>query len=121
MLSLAVAIVSAAVVLGTVLALLHLRGIARPPWTIGAIHGVLGAIGLTTLVLGLRGPPRGVQAGVASFGLASAVLAVIALTMGLGILVIARQTGRGIGVAIGVHGTVAVAAYVLLIAYVSLG
>ena len=121
MLSLALVILSATVVLGIALALLRLRGPSAPPWMIGALHGLLGAAGLATLILALRGPPRGVVTGVASFGAIAAVLAVGALVAGLGIVTLARRSGRGIGLMIAVHGTVAITAYVLLAAYVSLG
>jgi hypothetical protein len=119
--SVAVAILSVTVVLGIALAMVHLRGTSRPPWMIGALHGVLGAVGLGTLVLALRGPPRGVQASVASFGGVAAVLAAAALAVGLGVVTLARRSRRGVGLAIAVHFTLAVTAYVLLAAYVSLG
>jgi hypothetical protein len=121
MLPIAFAILSAAVVLGIALALLHLRGRSRPPWMIGALHGVLGTAGLATLVLALRGPPRGAEAGVAAFGAIAAVLAAVALAMGLAVVTLARQSRRGVGLAITVHATFAMTAYVLLLAYVSLG
>ena len=55
-----------AALLGTALAALHLRaGNASPPrWPLGALHGLLGAAGLVTLLLALRGPPRGEAMGV---------------------------------------------------------
>ncbi len=121
MLSLAFVLLSATAVLGIALALLHVRGPSAPPWMIGVLHGVLGAAGLGTLLLALRGPPRGLLTGVASFGPIAAVLAVGALLAGLGIVTLARRSGRGIGLLIAVHGTVAITAYVLLAAYVSLG
>jgi len=119
MLLVALAILSATVVLGIVLALLHLRGL-HPHWMFGALHGVLGATGLGTLVLALRGPPRGVLTGVAWFGTIAALLAAAALALGLGIVALARRS-RGVGPVIVVHGTLAITAYVLLLAYVSLG
>jgi hypothetical protein len=121
MLSVALIIWSATVVLGIALALLHLRNSSARHWWIGTLHGVLGATGLGTLILALRGPARGMQTGVASFGVVAAVLAAIALVVGLGIVSLGRRSGRGTGPMIAVHGTVAVTAYVLLAAYVSLG
>lgn len=120
MLSLAIIILSAAVLAGIVLVLLHLRGVS-PHWIIGALHGAAGAAGLGALILALRGPPRGVLTGVASFGADAAVLAAGALAMGLGIVALARRSRRGVGLAIAVHATLAITAYVLLLAYVSLG
>ena len=48
--------------LGGVLAALHLQAAAahsQPSWPLRALHGLLGASGLVTLLLVLRGPPRG--------------------------------------------------------------
>jgi O-antigen/teichoic acid export membrane protein len=120
MLPLAFTILSAAVLAGIVLALLHLRG-SPPHWTIGALHGVAGAAALVALLLALRGPPRGELTGVASFGTIAAVLAAIALALGLAVAALARRSHRAVGLAIGVHATLAITAYVLLLAYVSLG
>ena len=120
MLTLAFVILSAAVLFGVVLALLRLRG-SRPAWQVGALHGVTGAAGFGALLLALRGPPRGVLTGVTSFGMAAAVLAAAALAVGLAIAAIGRRLRRGGGSVIAVHGVLAITAYVLLLAYVSLG
>jgi hypothetical protein len=120
MLSLAFFILSAAVVFGLVLALLHLRG-SPPAWMVGALHGVIGVAGLGALLLALRGPPRGLQTGVASFGMVAAVLAAIALVVGLLIATFRQRLRGGIGLVIVVHGALAITAYVVLLAYVSLG
>jgi hypothetical protein len=120
MLALALVILSAAVLFGVVLALLRLRG-SRPAWQVGALHGVTGAAGLGALLLALRGPSRGVLTGVTSFGMAAAVLAAAALAVGLEIAAVGQRLRRGAGLVIAVHGTLAIIAYVLLLAYVSLG
>jgi hypothetical protein len=120
-LSIALITLSATVALGIALSVLHLRGSSRPHWMISAVHGMLGAAGLGTLILALRGPPRGMQTGVASFGSVAAVLLASALVAGLGIAMLVRRSGRGVGLLIAVHGTAAITAYVLLAAYVSLG
>lgn len=120
MLSLALIILSVAVLAGIVLALLRLRGVWLH-WIVGALHGVAGAAGLGALVLALRGPPRGVLTGVAPFGVVAAVLAAAALAVGLGIVALARRSPGGSGLLIAVHATLAITAYVLLLAYVSLG
>jgi hypothetical protein len=121
MLSLAFAILSAAVLLGAVLASMHLRGWRRPAWAVGATHGVLGLAGLLALWRALGGPPRGVLTGVSAFGSIAAWLAVIALLLGLGVLVAVRRGAPATGLVIAVHATVAVTAYVMLAAYVALG
>jgi hypothetical protein len=120
MLLLAFVVLSAVVVAGIVLALLHLRGV-RPHRVVGALHGLAGAAGLAVLLLALRGPPRGVLSGVESFGDVAAVVGVAALVAGLGIVVMARRSWGGVGLVIGVHATLAVTGYVVLLAYVSLG
>jgi len=120
MLSLAFAILSAAVAAGIVLALLHLRG-TPPRGAVGVLHGMAGAAGLLALLLALRGPPRGVLTGVASFGAIAAVVAAVALAVGLVVAALARRSHRAVGLLIGTHATLAITAYVLLIAYVSLG
>ncbi len=68
MLIAAFVILGVAVLLGSVLALLHLReGAAEPPWPLGALHGLLAIGGLGGLILTLGGPPRGLEQGTASF------------------------------------------------------
>jgi hypothetical protein len=121
MLILAFWILAVAVALGSVLAFVHLHGKRLPPWQASAVHGVLGAIGLGLLVIALGGPARGAAYGVSAFGPAAAALAAIALVLGLLILLLARRLRRGVGLAIAAHGTVAVTAFVLLLAYLSLG
>ena len=120
MLALAFVILTAAVLFGVVLALQRLRG-SRPAWQVGALHGVTGVAGLGALLAALRGPPRGVLTGVTSFGMAAAVLAAAALAVGLAIAVLGQRLRRGAGSMIAVHGALAITAYVLLLAYVSLG
>jgi hypothetical protein len=121
MLTVALVILSATVVLGIALGLLYLRGGTRPPWMVGVLHGLFGTAGIATLILALRGPPRGLLNGVASFGAIAAVLACVALVAGLGVVTLARWSGCGVGLMIAVHGSLAITAYVLLIAYVALG
>ncbi len=88
MLTAAFIILAIAVALGAVLAVLHLRTNKTatpplpPPWPLGALHGILALAGLGCLALALRGPPRGVQQGTASFGLIAAVLFVLAALLG---------------------------------------
>jgi hypothetical protein len=61
MLVAAFVILAVAVLLGSVLAVLHLQteGRATPPWRLAALHGLLAISGLGYLALALRGPPRG--------------------------------------------------------------
>jgi hypothetical protein len=123
MLTAAFVILTVAVALGTVLAVLHLRTnrTATPPWPLGALHGILALTGLGCLALALRGPPRGLEQGTASFGLIAAALFVLAALLGARLLA-ARIFGKQIGGGtIAVHATLAVSGFVILAAYVFAG
>jgi hypothetical protein len=121
MLLIAFLVLSAAVALGTSLAIQFMRFGRRVPWLVGGAHGTLGILGLTALLLArTRGPVLGAANGVSSFISVALTLGFAALVLGLGIVALRRRSGRGIGLAIGVHATFAVTAYVLLLAYVSL-
>jgi hypothetical protein len=117
-LSVAVTLLTLAVAAGTGLALWYLRPDARPPVAVGALHGGIGALGVVALLLALRGPPRGVAAGVGSFGVTAAVLFVAAVLTGLAILVRRRRLPV---VTMAIHGGIAITGYVLLLAWNSLG
>jgi hypothetical protein len=102
-----------------VLALWHLRateGARRPPLVAGIAHGGIGTVGLTLLLLALRGPPRGIDAGAGSFGSASAVLFSAAVLTGIVLLLLRRK-----GVVMAIHVGIAITGYVLLLAWASLG
>ena len=123
MLVAAFVILAVAVLLGSVLAVLHLqtKGRATPPWWLAALHGLLAISGLVCLALALRGPPRGLDQGTASFGLIATALITMAALVGGGLLA-ARVFKRRIGgTMIGVHATLAVSGFVILAAYVFLG
>jgi hypothetical protein len=127
MLTAAFAILTVAVALGAVLAVLHLRTNRTatpprpPPWPLGALHGILALAGLGCLALALRGPPRGVQQGTASFGIIAAVLFVLAALLGARLLA-ARIFKKPIGGGtIAIHATLAVSGFVILAAYVFAG
>lgn len=121
MLSVAFILISTSVLSGSVVALLHLRGTAYPRPLSGVLHGVLGLAGLAALILALRGPPRGIDAGVGAFGAVAAVLAAAALVVGVGVLALLRYRPQIAGLAIVLHATLAITAYVVLLAYVALG
>jgi hypothetical protein len=92
------------------------EGASRPPLIAGIAHGVVGAAGLAILLLALRGPARGVGAGVGSFGTIAAVLFAAALLSGVGLLLLYRK-----GIVIAIHAGIAISGYVLLLAWSSLG
>ena len=118
MLTAAVALLSLAVVLGATLAVLYLRrGNGTPsPWRLAAVHGLLGVGGFCCLVLAARGPPRGVEQGVGSFGAISATLFGLAAVAG-GIILVKHLAKRRAGTLIGLHATLAIAGFVILAAY----
>lgn len=114
----AVLILGVAVLAGTALALWHARasegGVSRPPSILGIAHGILGVTGLAVLLLALRGPVRGANAGVGSFGRWSAWLLIGALLAGLLILIPRQKVST---VTILIHGGLAITGYVLLLAW----
>jgi hypothetical protein len=82
----------------------------------GIAHGVVGIVGLAVLLLALRGPARGVAAGVGSFGTLAAALFGGAVLTGVALLLLHRG-----GVVMAVHAGIAITGYVLLLAWDSLG
>jgi hypothetical protein len=123
MLSVSFYVLSGTVLLGVLLIGLHLRATEPaqlPPWQVGALHGVLGAMGVGVLLLALRGPTRGVETGSSSFGLQSAVLLVAGLIAGVAIPVLARRQARPSSLVLVTHGGLAITGFVLLWAYASL-
>jgi hypothetical protein len=123
MLTAAFVILCATVLLGSVLAVLHLRtnGATPPPWKLAAPHGLLAIAGLGCLVLALRGPPRGLDQGTASFGMIAAALIALAALLGAGFLAAHLLKRRLAGILIGIHAALAVSGFVILAVYVLAG
>lgn len=112
-----------AVLLGSVLAVLHLRA-ARPPAptpALAALHALIALGGFACLLAALRGPPRGLETGTAEFGTIAAVLIALAALLGAGLLASRLLKRRIAGSLIGVHATLAVAGFVILAAYLFAG
>src|ERR1700733_13691706 len=119
-------IVGSAVLLGSALAILHLRAqhgaVSRPvPWPLGRLQGLLGIGGLLCLVPALRGLPRGIAQGTASFGAIAATLFALAALAGGAILATHLRRRRRAGALIGVHAAFAVSGFVILAAYLLVG
>jgi hypothetical protein len=112
-------IIAAAVLLGSWLAVMHLRSAAAAPvaWWLGALHALLGLGGLACLVLALRGPVRELAQGTASFGAISAALIALAALFG-GLILTRRLKHQRAGTLLGIHATLAVSGFVMLAAYV---
>ena len=123
MLVTAFAILAVVVLLGSVLAVLHLRvnAATMPPWPLAALHGLLAVGGLCCLALALRGPPRGLDQGTASFGIIATALITLAALVGAGLLATHILKRRIAGIMIGIHATLAVSGFVILTAYVFAG
>jgi hypothetical protein len=123
-LRLALITLSAAIALGIVLALWHLRGSDTqrvPPRWVGWVHGALGITGLVVLGLLLRGPARGVAMGVGSFGAAAAIMFAAGGVFGLAVPSLLRRNPLAAAVTIVVHAGLAITAYVLVLAWILVG
>jgi len=123
MLIAAFVILGTAVLLGSALAVLHLRtdGAAAPRWKLAALHGLLAIAGLGCLAIALRGPTRGLAQGTASFGIIAAALIALAALFGVGLVAMRIFKGRPAGMLIGIHATLAVSGFVILAVYVLAG
>jgi hypothetical protein len=119
MLTLAVEILGAGVVVGMTLAVIALMAPAKPPARIlASLHGLLVTAGYAILIDALMTEPaRGTMTGTQSFGLVAAVLLGIAIALGIASLVLHMRQRRMPGVMIGVHASVAIAGYVMLFVY----
>ncbi len=116
-------ILGAAVLLGSALAVPHLRSQtgAAAAWPLGALHGLLGLGGLGCLVLALRGAPSPPDRANASFAVMSAALLALAALLGAVILAAHLCKRRRTGALIGLHATLAVSGFVILAAYLFAG
>lgn len=115
-------ILAVAVLVGSGLAVQHLRPNASVPWPLAALHALLGVGGLCLLVPVLWQPPRGAAMGMASFGLISVILLASAALVGAGVLARQRFKGRRSGGGlIGLHATLAISGFVILAAYLFVG
>src|SRR5512146_1925718 len=105
MLDLSLYILTAAVLLGRVLALFYLGILPRRSWMAGAIHALLAAAGFFILVLSLGGAARGAEYGVQSFGAIAAVIAAAALLIGLTFAALHIFAKKRVGWLVGAHVT----------------
>ena len=111
-------VLTVAVVLGVTLAIRYIRG---GRWKlVGIVHGLVGATGLGLLLLMLQGPRHGDAMGAGSFGIVASVLFAIALAFGLIIPPAAARSVRAAGAVIATHASLAITAFVLFLAWISL-
>jgi hypothetical protein len=118
MLAAAFILLTIAVLLGSLLAVLDMRtGAPTPRWPLAALHGLFALAGFACLLLALRGPVRGLDQGTASFGMISAWLFGAAALLALSLLTARLRKRRLSGFLIGMHATFAVSGFVVLAAY----
>lgn len=117
MLTIALILLTIAVLLGCALAILDMGPAVTRLWWLAALHGLVAVGGLGCLALALRGPARGLEQGTASFGTLSAWLLAAAALMGLSLLGARLRRRRLSGFQIGLHATLAVSGFVVLAAY----
>ena len=119
MLIAAFVILGVAVLLGSVLAVLHSQTeSSTPPWSLAALHGLLAVGGLSCLAVALRGPPRGRRGFLRHH---CALLITLTTLVGVALLATRIFKTRIAGIMIGIHATLAVGGFVILAAYVLLG
>lgn len=102
--------------LGLYLGWLYLRGIRRKPVMIG-LHLLLGAAGLETTVMLLRGLPNGTSSAAGAFGGIAAGLLAAALFTGLIAPMLCRGSRRTANVVVASHAGVGLAGCALFIAW----
>jgi hypothetical protein len=121
MLGVSVFILVLAVALGATAAVLSLNARGAPgPFAVALAHAVLALGGYALLLAALGGPVRGAQSGTSSFGAIAALFFGIAVLLGLALLR-QRLKGRRLpGALVGIHASVAVAGFVILMAYAML-
>jgi hypothetical protein len=103
---------------GSLLAVLQLRSGGPPPipWPAGAVHGLVGAGGVSLLALALLTPGPPAPPGTGGFRLAAMVVLGLAVLAGLVILAVRLRRGRfGMGL-VGVHATLAITGLAVLAA-----
>jgi hypothetical protein len=116
-------IVAITVLSGSALGVMHLQSEGRttPPCLLAALHGIFGIGGFGCLVLALRGPARGLDQTIGSFGMIATALIALAALLGVSFIATRLLKRRPAGILIGIHATLAVSGFVILAAYVFAG
>lgn len=110
-----------AVTSGAVLAVLYLRGTGGRKPILAILHGLVAAAGFGFLLVALQGPRRGDAMGVGSFGIVASVLLGIALVLGPFISISHRRSLAAGGAVIATHASLAIAGFVVFLAWASMG
>jgi len=122
LLALAVTLLGLTVLLGGALVVVALRHPGRkPPRLLATLHGLCAVAGYAVLLAALQGPPRGAAYGAQSFGLAAAILLLIAAALGVATFILHLRQARLPGFWAGAHASVAISGYVILAAYLFVG
>ena len=122
LLLIAVALLGLTVLFGGALAVMALkRPGKKPSWLLATVHGAAAIAGYGALLLALEGPPRGTALGTQSFGLAAAILLLIAAALGLATLLLHLRRAHLPGFWAGAHASVAITGYVILAVYLLAG
>jgi LPXTG-motif cell wall-anchored protein len=121
MLDLAFVILCAAVLIGSGLAIAYMRGPQAKPLhrIVPLVHGILGAASLGVLITALRRGLPQTGMGTSGFGVIAAGLLGLALMLGLA-LGLAWRRRRPPGALIGVHASLAIAGFVVLLTLIAL-
>lgn len=114
---LATILLGLAVALGAILAIRSLRAARLAPTFLAAAHGLVALGGWILLLAALRGPARGVATGTASFGAIAAILLGAAALAGVALFATRARGARFRGGLIGIHATLAVSGFVILLVY----
>ena len=110
------------VLLGATLAIQILRRPTHAPSrALAWLHGIAALLSYGVLAVALMGSRRGAETGTQYFGLAAAILLLVAAIIGLLSLVLHYRRKRVPGVAISIHASVAVFGYVILAVYLLAG
>lgn len=121
MIALAASVLGLTVLLGAALVFMALRRPGPPPRALAALHGLSALLGYGVLLLALQGPARGAATGTQSFGLAAAVLLLLAALLGIASVTLHLRQRRLPGFWVGLHASIAIAGYVILAVYVLVG
>jgi hypothetical protein len=109
------------VLIGAALALTALHNQGGPPRALASLHGLSALAGYALLLVALQGPARGTATGTQSFGIAAAILLLLAAMIGVASVVIHMRRRRLPGFWAGAHAMVAIAGYVIVAVYLLAG